>query len=399
MDVEKAPVIDRSRDADVAQQTAEAGIVLLKNDGVLPLKVGGRRIAVIGGFANIGVLSGGGSSQVEPSQGPALAIPVEGSRVMQLHPSAPLAAILAKDPTAHIVFDDGRYPKNSARLAAQSDVVVLFAWQWATEGIDLPDLTLPQGQDALIAAVTAANPHTIIVLETGGAVAMPWLGKAAAVVEAWYPGIRGGEAIANVLYGNTNPSGRLPVTFPASIEQLPRPKLDGLDTGENSIFSFDKLGDRSLGAFDVNYNIEGSDVGYRWFARRDFLPLFAFGYGLSYTTFQYSGPVFKGGATVDAMLTVTNTGAVPGKDTPQLYLVARNDQKQRRLLGWSKVSLQPGQSKTVTIKVDPRLLADWSESRHRWEIRGGKYQLSLNRSATDAVAGSIVSVALTEISP
>jgi beta-glucosidase len=385
--------IDSSADAAVSQQEAANGIVLLKNDGALPLTRKARKIAVIGGYANIGVMSGGGSSQVEPVQGPALAIPVEGSRIIQFHPSSPLAAIIAKEsPQTRVVFDDGRYPAYSARLAAQSDVVIVFASQWTTEGFDLPDLSLPQGQDALIMAVTAANPHTIVVLETGGPVFMPWLSSAAAVLEAWYPGIRGGEAIADVLYGDTNPSGRLPVTFPSSLDQLPRPKLDGLDTGSLSIFSFNKLGDRSFGQFDVDYNIEGSHVGYRWFSRQRLSPLFPFGFGLSYTSFRYDQPVFTGSKTVSVTVKVTNTGSTAGKDTPQLYLLARNGRDEKRLVGWSKVSLTPGESKLISIAADPRLLADWSESRHGWDLQKGEYQLSLSRSATDSAAIGTVPV-------
>ena len=122
-----------------------------------------------------------------------------------------------------MTFDTGAYPAFAAARAKDADVVIVFATQWTTEGLDVPDLNLPNAQDALIAAVTAANPHTIVVLETGGPVLMPWLDKTAAVLEAWYPGIKGGEAIADVLFGDVNPSGRLPITFPASLEQTPRP--------------------------------------------------------------------------------------------------------------------------------------------------------------------------------
>ena len=143
-------------------------------------------------------------------------------------PSSPLAALRAKFPTAQIRFDSGNYPGAAAEFARRSDIAIVFVTQWMLESFDAPDLTLPNGQDALIAAVAAANPNTIVVLETGGPVAMPWLKDVAAVVEAWYPGIRGGEAIANVLSGDVNPSGRLPITFPVSEGAAPEPQAAGL---------------------------------------------------------------------------------------------------------------------------------------------------------------------------
>jgi beta-glucosidase len=138
------------------------------------------------------------------------------------HPSAPLAAIRAEAPGAKVIFNDGRYVASAVAAAKAADVVIVFGNQWMGEGEDAPDLSLPEGQDALIAAVTAANPNSIVVLQTGGAVTMPWLDQAGAVVEAWYSGVKGGEAIADVLFGEVDASGRLPMTFPASIDQYPR---------------------------------------------------------------------------------------------------------------------------------------------------------------------------------
>src|SRR5690606_39370224 len=149
-----------------------------------------------------------------------------------------------------------------------------FSRDWSS---DVCSSDLPHGQDALIEAVAAANPNTIVVLETGGPVLMPWKDKVGAIVEAWYPGARGGEAIAEVLFGKVNPSGRLPVTFPQSEAQLPRPVLDGLDRVEPNFTGAGAPGQ----ALDVNYDIEGSDLGYRWYAREGKAPLFPFGHGLS----------------------------------------------------------------------------------------------------------------------
>lgn len=252
-------------------------------------------------------------------------------------------------------------------------MAIVFATKWASEGFDQPDLTLPDGQDALIAAVAEANPNTVVVLETGNPVAMPWLAKTAAVVQAWYPGIRGGEAIASVLFGETNPSGRLPVTFPASLGDLPRPKLDGYDEFEPS-FSGDAPQPHS--ELKVNYDIEGSDLGYRWNARKGIKALFPFGFGLSYTSFATSG--FKADAT-GASFTVANTGARDGATVGQVYLVKRNGETKQRLVGFQRVELKAGASTKVKVSFDPRLLADWKDG--GWSIAGGDYEFALGDNA------------------
>jgi beta-glucosidase len=372
----KGPV-DVAADAGVAQREAEEGIVLLSNPkGLLPLRPDIKRILVIGGHADSGVLSGGGSSQVMPVGGAAPAIPMGGEgqsaafRVMMFDPSSPFKAIKAKVPGAEIHFYDGRYPSTATAEARNADVVVIFATQWMMEDEDVPDLTLPDGQDAMIASVTAANPNTIVVLETGGPVQMPWLGKAGAVLEAWYPGAKGGEAIANVLFGDVNPSGRLPMTFPASEAQLPRPEIPG----------------RGLPAgtqFDVDYRVEGSDVGYRWFARQKLKPLFPFGFGLGFTRFDYSGLKVEGGDTLSVSFDVRNSGARAGMDVPQLYLTDAAGKKHQRLLGWSKLALEPGASSHVTLKADPRLLAGFDEKAHGWRIDAGAYKVAVGASASD----------------
>jgi beta-glucosidase len=353
-----------------ARAQADAGIVLLKNDGVLPLTAAAKTIAVIGGFANIGVMSGGGSSQVAPAQGPALALPTgaAGARPILLHPGAPLAAIVARAGAGvRVSFDDGRYPAFAARKAAKADIAIVFATQWTSEGADVPDLDLPRDQDALIAAVAAANLHTIVVLETGGPVLMPWLDKTAAVLEAWYPGIKGGAAIADILFGDVDPSGRLPITFPASLDQLPRPALDGLY-------------DSDVSKLNVDYDIEGADVGYRWYARKGLTPLFAFGHGLSYTHFTYSDLQVRGDTSLHVRFTVTNSGAVAGRDTPQVYVTDRAGKRGQRLIGWGNVELAPGASQTVSVDADPRLLADWAGA--GWDVPGGPYDVTVNSSAT-----------------
>ena len=379
--------IDFKADAAVAERLARAGIVLLRNQGgVLPLAGGLKRIAVIGGYADAGVLSGGGSSQVQGVGGAAVARPYGAPgpfadmMAEHYHPSAPLAAIRARAPGAEISFRNGRYITDAVLAAKRADVAIVFATQWMTEGLDVPDLGLPDGQDALIAAVAAANPRTIVVLETGGPVLMPWLDRTAAVLEAWYSGARGGEAIAAVMFGEQNPAGRLPVTFPASLADLPRPALPGADFIEPD-FQGKPRGNQSLA---IDYDIEGADVGYRWFARRGAQPLFPFGFGLSYTSFE-TGPLsLRSRRPLRLACTVRNSGARAGGEVVQLYLVSAPGQARRRLLAYQRLELAPAESREVILEVDPRLLAEWSGG--GWHIAAGRYQLATGRSATELSA-------------
>ena len=293
---------------------------------------------------------------------------------------APLKAIKARAGGAEVTYSDGADPAAAAALARDADVVVVFASQWATEGMDV-SLTLPSGQDQLIEQVAAANPHTVVVLETGGPVFMPWLDKVGAALEAWYPGAQGGEAIARVLYGEVNPSGRLPVTFPANLDQLPHPKLPGEGAPEG---------------FTVNY-AEGSDVGYRWFAKTGHKPLFPFGYGLSYSGFRHDRLKVSGGRTLTVSFRVTNIGDRAGIDTPQVYLTSSPGRTQQRLIGWSRTALRPGESRQVTVTADRRLLADWDEKAHGWRLAGGTYRLFVGADAASPAlrgAGTVIAARL-----
>jgi beta-glucosidase len=306
--------LDTKADAATARRAADQGIVLLKNQGgLLPLAAGVRRIAVIGGHADIGVLSGGGSSQVIPlgsvSFPPPKGAPVWGGG-MVYHPSSPLKAIRARASRAEVVYADGADPAAAAAAARRADVAIVFATQWASEAMDV-SLTLPDGQDGLISAVASANPRTVVVLETGGPVLAPWMDQVGAVLEAWYPGAEGGEAIADILYGRVNPSGRLPVTFPAGEDQLAHPKLPGAEQAAPEGVTVSA----AQKPFDADYD-EGSDVGYRRFVRTGARPLAPFGRGLSYTHFRYGGLKVKGGRTLTVSFTVTNTGSREGIDTP-----------------------------------------------------------------------------------
>jgi beta-glucosidase len=385
--------IDVEPHAKLSRQASAAGMVLLRNErATLPLSREIKRIAVIGGNASLGVLSGGGSSQVTPTGAPPLLVPLGGNdlkdtffRQAAWFASAPLAAIRARAPKAEVIFDDGRYPVSAVALARSADVAIVFGTQWSGEAEDLADLSLPQGQDALIAAVAAANPRAVVVLETSGPVDMPWLDASAAVLAAWYPGQQGGEAIADVLFGDVNPSGRLPITFPRSVAQLPRPVLPGRGLAKDA-------------AFDIDY-LEGADVGYRWHAKTGASPLFPFGHGLSYTTFAVSGLQVQGGKTLTISFEVSNTGARAGADVPQVYLSSAAGKPLRRLLGWEKVQLAPGERKRVNIEADPRLLGQFDAKAHGWKIAGGEYRVAVGASAADSALQGVARVIAQTLKP
>ncbi|MBZ9649115.1 glycoside hydrolase family 3 C-terminal domain-containing protein [Sphingobium sp. 3R8] len=383
--------IDFDANAKVAEEAAKQGIVLLKNKGALPLAKTAKSIAIIGGYADGGVLSGAGSSQVHGEGGPVVTRPSAGKGVwagfiaQQYHRSSPLDAIQALAKDAKISFRDGRYIADAVEKARQAEVAIVFATQWQTEGLDVPDLSLPDGQDDLIAAVAAANPNTIVVLETGGPVKMPWLDKVSAVVEAWYPGARGGPAIASILFGDTNPSGRLPLTFPRDESQLPRPKLDGSDWVEPDFSGGPSSGSDKLIS---DYDIEGSDVGYRWFARQRQKALFPFGYGLSYTSFESTDLKLKG---LTASFTLSNTGRRAGAEVAQLYLVSRNGEAKQRLAGFARVDLAAGASQKVTLSIEPRILADWQDG--GWVMPAGEYAFALGTDAETLAAPVTVRLA------
>ncbi len=379
--VREGGAIDFKAHAAVSRATAEEGMVLLKNEGrVLPLAKSVRTIAVIGGHADVGVLAGGGSSLVYPVGGNAVKglKPDSWPGPVVYHPSSPLRAIRAQAPDAKVVYDDGSDPARAARVAGQADVALVFATQWLGESFDAESLALPDRQDDLIAAVAGANARTVVVLETGGPVAMPWLARVPAVLEAWYPGTGGGEAIANVLFGAVNPSGHLPATFPASEQQLPRPKVDGDPKNPELQFA-------------VDYH-EGAAVGYKWFDLKGHKPLFPFGHGLSYTSFAYSG---LAGQVKDGRLhvrfKVTNSGSVAGKVVPQVYVspLAGKWEAPKRLAGWDKVLLQPGESKEVALAVEPRVLGMFDEKSRTWRIAKGKVRLTLAEDAAGTNASSV----------
>src|SRR5215468_39295 len=375
VDAWDAPIeVDMDAHRAIALETARQSIVLLKNGGVLPLATdSSARIAVIGGHAQVGVPTGCGSSAVIPPGGFAEVIKVGGPGIMGvgrnlfLLPSAPLVELHKRLPKAQIEFDPGMRPAEAALMAARSDVAIVFAVSLESEGFDSPDLSLPWGQDELIEAVAAANPNTVVVLETGNPVLMPWQDNVAAIAQAWYPGQAGGQAIAEILTGEVNPSGRLPVTFPAGLDQTPRPELPGMGTPWGTPTT-------------IEYN-EGAEVGYRWFAKTGARPIYAFGHGFSYTSFAYSDLAVEGGDTVTATFTVTNTGDRAGANVPQLYLTDAAGDRRMRLLGFERVELQPGETRRITLTADPRLLARFDGDAGRWRITEGTYKVALGKAA------------------
>jgi beta-glucosidase len=301
-------------------------------------------------------------------------VPVGGSGVMGssardllLMPSSPLAELRRLLPDADVDFDPGVSPAEAALLARRSDVAIVFAIRVEGEGLDIPDLSLPWGQDAVIEAVAAANPNTVVVLETGNPVALPWRERVRAIVQAWYPGQAGGRAIAEVLTGAVNPSGRLPVSFPADLAQTPRPELPGLGAPRRTPTT-------------IRYD-EGAEVGYRWFARTGRRPRYPFGHGLGYTSFAYHDLEVTGGETVAASFTVENTGRRAGADVPQLYLVEAPGERRLRLLGFERVELAPGESRRVTLTADPRLLARFDGGVGRWRVARGAHRVAVGPSA------------------
>jgi len=380
--IDSPPVIkpiDAEAGAAVAQRVEEQGAVLLQNEkNTLPLKASSlHSIALIGAHADAGVLSGGGSAQVEPVGGnavPPKEIPPGPDgflAVLVWDPSSPLRAIRAKAPNAKVSYDDGTDPAAAAKLAASSDVAIVFVYQHTHEGADLSNLSLPDHQDELIRRVVAANPHTIVVLENGDPVLMPWLNNVGAVLESWYPGQRGGEAIANILFGDVNPSGKLPISFPKSEADLPHLTIPTPPTSDKPP-SDDLLPTPVF--IDADYT-EGLKVGYRWYDAENKEPLFPFGFGLSYTTFSYSQLKATPGNPVQVSFTVKNTGPRAGAEVAQVYvgLPASANEPPKRLVAWEKVQLDPGQSRTVTVSLEPRSMSIFDVEKDAWNLVPGDY--------------------------
>ena len=370
-------VVNPFRGKDAAQHIAEESIVLLKNaSGQLPLKAESlRSIAIIGGHADVGVLSGGGSAQVDAPGGNAISPEhpetVWGKPVY--FPSSPMRAIQRLAPAAKITYDSGTDAAAAAKLAAASNVAIVFATQYMSESVDARSLSLPDQQDALIAAVAEANPHTVVVLETGGPVSMPWIGKVSSVFAAWYPGIGGGEAIGDLLFGAANPSGHLPITFAKRNVDLPEPQIIGMKA-DNQPKEFESAPQPNL---NMTYK-EGLAVGYRWYEMKRIQPLFAFGHGLSYTTFRYD-KLKANAAEHTVEFRLTNTGLTAGTEVAQLYVTLPQGSGEpfQRLAGWRRVQLAPGASKIVSLPIDSAYISIFDEKSGHWKLPKGDYLVAV----------------------
>ena len=358
-----------------AQHVAERGMVLLKNDrDQLPLNAAAiQSIAVIGSHADVGVLSGGGSAQVDPPGGNAAPPPAGAPqapgplRAVVWYPSSPFQAIREKAPRARVQYRDGNDPVAAAALARASEVAIVFVNQPASEGRDLPNLSLPDDQDKLVASVAAANPRTIVVLETGGAVTMPWIDHVSAALESWYPGIRGGEAIANILFGDANPSGKLVLSLPRSEGDLPHTQVFGPpNAGSAALAGGGSAFNRQVPPFDIPYT-EDLKVGYKWYDSEGKVPLFPFGHGLSYTTYAYSGIKTTGGREPKVSFTLQNTGKRAGIEIAEVYvkLPQVTGEPPKRLVAWEPVELKAGESKSVTLTIFCARRLHWAVKRRR----------------------------------
>ncbi len=356
-----------STDQADATQLAEEGTVLLKNSGsVLPLTTADKSIAVIGADASTSPMTDGGGSAGVNSSGTV----------------TPLQGIQAAAPSGTTVtYNNGSSASSAASAAAAASVAVVFANLGESEGSDLGSIDLGSTQDNLITSVAAANPNTIVVLNTGSAVVMPWLSSVKGVLEAWYPGQGDGTAIASVLFGSYDPSGHLTVTFPTALSQVPASTTaQWPGSGGN-----------------VQYS-EGIDVGYRWYDSKNLTPLFPFGYGLSYTNFSFSnltvGPLTAGGAaTVTA--TVTNTGTRSGADVAQLYITdpSASGQPPLQLEGFQRVNLAAGASATVTFTLTQQNLQYWNSSSNAWATSTGNYTVSVGDSSASLPLTGTLAVA------
>jgi beta-glucosidase len=377
-------VPDPFRGRDDAEHIADESIVLLKNaDHILPLDAASvQSIAIIGSHADVGVLSGGGSAQVDSPGGNAIASHPGGAFWMETvyFPSSPLKEIGKRAPSAKVEFDPGTDPAAAAKLAGSSQLAIVFVNQPMSEGKDSATISLPNNQDALVDAVAAANPHTIVVIENGGPVSMPWADRVHGIIEAWYPGIGGAQSLASILFGDVNPSGRLAISFAKNDDQLPHPQVPGIELVKNPGSGHHHPGELPL--FDAPAT-EGVRVGYKWFESEKKEPLFPFGYGLSYTTYEYSNLSVE---PLSVTFTVRNAGSRAGTEVAQVYATlpaSTGESTFKRLVAWNRVSLAAGESKTVTLKLDPLYVSIYDVSKNSFELTPGDYTILAGPSSAE----------------
>ncbi|HWZ73414.1 MAG TPA: glycoside hydrolase family 3 C-terminal domain-containing protein, partial [Casimicrobiaceae bacterium] len=387
--------IDATADGLISRSISEASSVLLKNaNGLLPLDASKiHSIALIGQtpFSNAFV-GGGGSSTVSPLYE---ITPLQGLQNVLTQKGSSAAVTLL------VAANNGSNNAAAAALAAASDVAIVMAGVITSEGSDRPNLSLTNNQDALIAAVAAANPKTVLVLMDGDAVLMPWVNQVPSILEVWYPGEEDGNVVADLLFGNANPSGHLSITYPVNAADVPA-HTTAQYPGVTMQAPNPNGNGQIINVPTATYS-EGLQTGYRWYDAQGITPLFPFGHGLSYTTFAYSNfqvtPAVSLGTTpFTVQFMVQNTGNVPGADVPQIYLgfLPEFSEPPKRLVGFQKVSLNPGEQKLVTLSIDPSAtnhpLSYWDPAAQNWDLMHGKLSFYLGRSS-----GNIVNTALTTV--
>lgn len=348
------PPVNVQADGAFARAAAEEGTVLLKNSGdALPLNPTNiKSIAVIGPYAAQAYTGGGGSSHVLP-----------------YYTVSPVAGLEARFGSGiQVTTADGSSIPAAVALAKSASVAIVIVGDQEQEGRDRPNIDLPGNQDSLIASVAAANPRTIVVLNTGAPVTMPWLDSVPAVVEAWYPGEEDGNALAAVLAGDVDPSGKLPETFPVDLAQDPAhspPRYPAQD-----------------GVYEYS---EGLDVGYRWYDAKNLTPLFPFGFGLSYTTFAFEGLQLTtlAGGSVQVTATIQNTGGVAGADVVQVYVgdPPSAGEPPHQLKAFLRVSLASGSSQQVTFTLPAAAFSVWDDTTSQWVVPGGTYDILVGDSS------------------
>jgi len=344
---------------DLARKLSAASTVLLKNSNTggskappLPLQKQGQKIAFIGRASDNCFTHSGGSGSVEPS------------RVV-----TPMQGAMSKISGSSLTYIDGKDIAAAVALAKAADVAVVFAGTTSSEGYDRSNLNLDDNLDALISAVAAAQPNTVAVLSVPGAIVMPWSQAVASIVTNFMPGQEVGSAIADVLFGDVNPSARLPITMP---------------NGENDQkFTPEQWPGVPPSDPHATYS-EGLFVGYRWYDAHNVKPAFAFGHGLSYTTFEYSNLTFDA-ASLSAAFSIKNTGRVYGAEVAQLYLGFPADagEPPKVLRGFSKVSLSSGENRIVTMSMSDKDLSIWDSSLSKWSRWHGQFTIFIGASSQD----------------
>lgn len=384
----ETPVEDASttEHTSIALEAAQQGSVLLKNDGLLPLDIdAGAEIAIIGATASSTPTEGVSASTICSMAWN------DGNTLECEDLVSPEDAIRerAAEIGATVTFDAGTDPASAADVAASADIAIVFGYQKMGEFSDVADLSLQGGGDALIDAVSSANPRTAAVLNTGSAVEMPWIDQTSAVLESWYPGEQMGPALVSLLWGDVSPSGKLPMTFPVSLADTPTAGNDAQYPGVFANGSTERANDEEIRQIDY---AEGLEIGYKWYDERDIDPLFEFGHGLSYTTFSYSDLQVETSSDDDrsaatVSFTVENTGDVRGTEIPQVYLTLpeATNEPGKRLVGFDRIELEPGASERVELVVDStasnRPFSTWDVEADAWSMSEGDYVVAVGASS------------------